>query len=110
MSHRKSDPGFVSGRHRFIADLPFDGLEVCFVRSPIALGTIRMIDGSAAHDEPGVVRVDTSESLDLKPFVHMAHFDERHCRYPLAKDMVRHVGEAIAVVTASSAGTRPSTA
>ncbi len=102
MSIRTSDPGLVSGRHQFIADLPFGGLEVCFVRSPVALGLIRSIDGTPAADEPGVVRVDTAASLDLEPFVHMAHFDKRQCRYPLASGMVRHVGEALAVVTASS--------
>lgn len=119
---RREDAAFLRGAARYVADLgagdlgigePGIGepattsplLEVAFVRSPFAHGTINSIDASPALAAEGVVAVHTAESLGLRPFVHLISYEhaEAQSRFPLAKDRVRHVGEAVAMVIAESA-------
>ncbi|HWC84680.1 MAG TPA: xanthine dehydrogenase family protein molybdopterin-binding subunit [Pseudonocardiaceae bacterium] len=63
-----------------------------FVRSPIAHARIAGIDTSAARESPGVVAVYTAADLDLpRP-------DNPFAEPLLARDVVRYVGEPVALV------------
>ncbi|HEY4026906.1 MAG TPA: xanthine dehydrogenase family protein molybdopterin-binding subunit [Candidatus Dormibacteraeota bacterium] len=96
---RREDPRLVSGRGRYVDDLPAeDGLYAVFVRSPLAHARLRDVDLSAARAVPGVVGAFAAADLDLKPRLAFAVMAEAFARPPLATDTVRFVGEAIAVV------------
>lgn len=99
---RDEDHGLVTGRTAFLADLPFDGLHAVFVRSQVAHGTIRSIEVDEAVAVPGVVRVATADDLELGPSHHFDALDRAQAHHPLARDRVRFVGEAVAVVVARS--------
>jgi carbon-monoxide dehydrogenase large subunit len=85
---------------------------VVFVRSPHAHANIRRIDATAARRRPGVVRVVTGP--DLQPHCGAVPVDQASTEggagqaaigrkhYPLAIDRVRHVGEAVAAVIATT--------
>jgi aerobic carbon-monoxide dehydrogenase large subunit len=111
---RKEDPRLVTGRSSYVGDLALAGLHhVAFVRSPHAHARIRSIDASAARRRPGVRLVLTGD--DICPHsapvpvtsggegggAEVASVGRRH--YPLSVDRVRHVGEAVAAVVATSA-------
>jgi carbon-monoxide dehydrogenase large subunit len=85
---------------------------VVFVRSPHAHARIRRIDGTAARGRPGVVAVVTG--AELRPHYGPVPVDQASTEggegqasigrkhYPLAIDRVRHVGEAVAAVIATT--------
>ena len=104
---RSEDPTLLVGRGRFVDDVTEPRqAHVAFVRSPVASGRITQIDTSAALASPEVVAVFTAE--DLAP----------HCpgwrgllawpgmvaglQTPLATGVVRHVGEPVVLVAATS--------
>src|SRR5215207_3804521 len=102
---RKEDPRLLRGDGRFVADVRVPGLlHAAFLRSPHAHARIRSIDLAAARALPGVVAVYAHDDLLpwLKPLPmlvpHPALRPRMH--YPLAKDKVRYVGEAVAVAIA----------
>jgi carbon-monoxide dehydrogenase large subunit len=96
---RREDPRLVSGRGRYVDDLPVgDGLFAVFARSPLAHARLRDLDLSAARAVPGVVGAFAAADLELKPRLAFAVMAEAFARPPLATDTVRFVGEAIAVV------------
>jgi aerobic carbon-monoxide dehydrogenase large subunit len=118
---RKEDLRFVTGKGNFTDDERVAGTaHAVFLRSPHAHARIRGIDTGAALAAPGVIAVLTGRDLladGLKPIPHKAlalHpaeprlanrdgspvFEGPH--YPLATDRARSVGEAVAVVIASS--------
>jgi carbon-monoxide dehydrogenase large subunit len=99
---RREDPDLVTGRSRFLADVPLPAgcLHAWFVRSPLPHAAIRSIDTNDALAADGVVAVETGASLDLGPYRHLESLDPGQARHPLALDRVRHVGEAVAVVVA----------
>ncbi|HEX2502134.1 MAG TPA: xanthine dehydrogenase family protein molybdopterin-binding subunit [Methylomirabilota bacterium] len=108
---RKEDPGFLTARERYVADLLLPGaLHAAFVRSPHAHATIRRIDTALARQAPGVSGVytgaDVNPALGEIPMIigHDA-FDEVHGpgRMPLAAGRARYVGEPVAVVVANTA-------
>lgn len=107
---RREDPALVTGSGPFVADVAegehpmlADALHVCFVRSPVAWGTIRGIDLEAALTAPGVVAAATARDLDIGhlPPV-LAIFESRFSVVALAIDVVRYVGEAVAAVVATT--------
>ncbi|MGH7862483.1 MAG: xanthine dehydrogenase family protein molybdopterin-binding subunit, partial [Candidatus Dormibacteraceae bacterium] len=99
----ESERELVSGRRRFLDDLPLgEGLIAAFVRSPLAHAGIRMINLKPAEEVPGVVAADHAQSLVLPPRLAFALLPEAFARPPLARDVVRFAGEAVAVVVASS--------
>jgi carbon-monoxide dehydrogenase large subunit len=108
---RKEDPGFLTARERYVADLPLAGaLHAAVARSPHAHAEIRGIDVAAARRAPGVAAVltgaDVNEALgDIPMIIGPEEFDEVHGpgRPPLAAGRVRYVGEAVAVVVADTA-------
>ncbi|MHB1987813.1 MAG: xanthine dehydrogenase family protein molybdopterin-binding subunit [Acidimicrobiales bacterium] len=105
---RREDPALLEGRAEFMADLDATGvLEAVFVRSSVAHGLIVSIDSTQALEQPGVVAVLTASDLNLVdlPEWLRANGDPRPllARPCLARDRVRFVGEAVAVVVAESA-------
>jgi aerobic carbon-monoxide dehydrogenase large subunit len=96
----------ATGNGRFVADLvPSNALHCWFVRSPIAHGLIRKIDATEARNAPGVVAVYTAPDLALPDlsFTIGAGPDAGGMERPvLARDRVRFVGEATALVVADS--------
>jgi aerobic carbon-monoxide dehydrogenase large subunit len=109
---RNEDSRLLTGQALFVDDVELPGLlHAAFFRSSYAHARINRIDVSAARQHPGVVAVYTAEDLGdywkpgpllvPPPPVKDAIFNER-TQVPLAKDMVRFVGEPIAVVIAQS--------
>jgi carbon-monoxide dehydrogenase large subunit len=109
---RNEDPRLLTGRALFVDDVQLPGmLHVAFVRSTHAHARLRSVDTSRAAAHPGVRAVYTARDLGdlLKPGpllvapppIEGLEFNLR-TQLPLALDIVRHVGEAIAIVVASS--------
>jgi len=119
---RVEDERLLTGRGRYSDDVNLPGQAyACFVRSPHAHARIVRIDAAAALKTPGVIAVLTgadAEADGLKPIPHRPvpsnpyepqlqnrdgaeHFVAPHP--PLPADRARLVGEAVAMVVASSA-------
>ncbi|HYA53233.1 MAG TPA: aerobic carbon-monoxide dehydrogenase large subunit, partial [Streptosporangiaceae bacterium] len=103
---RVEDDRLIRGRGAYLDDLGHDALAAAFVRSPHAHARIGDIDVSAALEVDGLVAIYTHEDLpgrlaDPLPLL-IPHPSLTHGRtpYPLAKDEVNHVGEAVAMVIA----------
>ena len=107
---RKEDVRFLTGRATYTDDLKAHHLlHAAILRSPHPHARILTIDGSRALELPGVVAVFTFKDIaetveprripirvgtnpELDPFL----------QFPLARDKVRFVGEAVAVAVAES--------
>jgi carbon-monoxide dehydrogenase large subunit len=107
---RLEDFRFVRGRGQYVDDLARnDMLHAAILRSAVAHGRIRAIDVSRAKKVPGVHAIITAADLgDAIPLVPMRlqpmpEF-EAFGQPVMARDKVRYVGEALAVVLADSAG------
>ncbi len=104
---RREDPRLVSGDGRYLDDLGHDALAAAFVRSPHAHASIVDIDVTGALDVDGLVAVYTYEDLAgrvAEPLPVLIPHPALHAPrtgYPLAKDVVRHVGEAVVMVVAT---------
>ena len=109
---RNEDPRLLTGRALFVDDVELPGmLHAAFLRSPHAHAAITAIDVAAARARPGVVAVITAEDLGeywtpgplLVPPPPIAGMTFRQrCQVPLAKGVVRHVGEPVVMVVAES--------
>ena len=118
---RKEDLRLVTGRGCFSDDFRAPGqLHALFLRSPHAHARINFIDASAALSMPGVKAVLTGADQladGLKPLPHHVWalhpadiaienpdgtpvFTAPH--FPMAVEKVRHVGEIVALIVASS--------
>lgn len=84
----------------YIADLVLQGaLSATFVRSTMAHAAITGIDTGAARSQPGVVDVITAADLALPDLPSPIPFaDQRMLRPWIASEVVRYVGEPLAVV------------
>jgi len=109
---RNEDRRLLTGQALFVDDVAFpDLLHAALLRSPIAHGRVRSIDASAARQRPGVIAVYTADDLGAywqpgpllvpPPPIKDIVFNQR-TQVPLAKDKVRHVGEPLALVIATS--------
>lgn len=104
---RNEDERFLTGRGTFVDDIaPAGALHAAVLRSPVAHGRITRIDPSRARGLAGVVTVWTWEDLgDLwRPspmVVPNAALTHPRTQYPLARDKVNYVGEAVAFVVAT---------
>lgn len=103
---RREDGRLTTGRGRYLDDLGRDALAAAFVRSPHAHARILDIDVAGALDVDGLVAVYTWEDLPgrvgeplplLIPHPALTH---GRTGYPLARDVVRHVGEPVVMVVA----------
>ncbi len=99
---RTEDPGFLTRGGVYTDDVQLPGAcHVFFVRSPVAHARIASIDVSAAREAPGVIAAFTGADLaDLPPLGPMVPgaIDGRMRQPVLARDVVRFVGEPVAVV------------
>src|SRR4051812_8002156 len=105
---RIEDLRFLRGRGQYVDDLaPVGVLHAVVLRSSVAHGRIRAIDGSAARALPGVHAVITAADLaGVMPTIPMRQEpipELRQYEQPvIAHDKVRYVGEPIALVVADS--------
>jgi aerobic carbon-monoxide dehydrogenase large subunit len=99
---RREDPPLVTGAARYTDDLQFPGaLHAAFVRAPLAHGRILAVDPEPALGLPGVVGVFSAADLGLPPLP--AEGAPEAMAWPvLAGDVVRFLGEAVAVVVAET--------
>jgi carbon-monoxide dehydrogenase large subunit len=102
---RTEDPGFLTAGAVYTDDVVDERLagacHVHFVRSPVAHARIRSVDVSAAVRAPGVVAVFAGTDMaDLAPLAPPmpGMINERMGQPLLARDVVRFVGEPVAVV------------
>lgn len=94
---RREDPRLVTGAGQYTDDVHREGcLHAVFVRSHVAHGRIKRIETDAAAATPGILGVFLARDLALKP-QEFPSLDVM-ARPPLAADVVRFVGDAIAVV------------
>ena len=105
---RQEDVRFLTGSATFIDDVKVPQmLHAAILRSPHGHARIRSIDTARAQSLPGVVAILTWEDIAAiaKPIpirLYPLPGIERFLQYPLARDTVRHVGEAVAVAVADS--------
>ena len=105
---RKEDRRLLTGAGRYVDDLRVAGVvHAALVRSPHAHARIVRIDARAALALPGVLAVLTpSEAPELgagvPPLIREPGWP-RHHHPVMAGPIVRHVGEAVAVVVADDA-------
>ena len=104
---RVEDAKLVTGGAHFLDDLGHDALGAAFVRSPHAHARITDVDITGALEVDGLIAVYTHEDLtgpagDRLPLLipHPA-LTEPRTGYPLARDVVKHVGEPIVMVVAT---------
>jgi aerobic carbon-monoxide dehydrogenase large subunit len=99
---RVEDPPMVTGSAHYTDDLAIPGaLHAVFVRSVVAHARITGLDTGEAAGMPGVVAVLTAADLDLPPLppgMGPADF----ARPALAREVVRFLGEGVAVVAAAT--------
>jgi carbon-monoxide dehydrogenase large subunit len=110
---RKEDRRFITGQGNYTDDIPVKNAAYAeFVRSPYAHARIARVDASAARGAPGVIGVLTGAELaDDKVgglicgwMIHSKDGSPmRAAPYaPLARDTVRYVGNAVAIVVAET--------
>jgi carbon-monoxide dehydrogenase large subunit len=108
---RIEDGRFLTGFGRYVSDIDLPRqLHGVFLRSPHAHARIGNIDASAAREMPGVALVATGADMKelggISADAGLKNKDgtesARPMRWPLAKDRVRHVGEAIALIAAET--------
>ena len=106
---RKEDDRFLTGRGNFVADmLPPGTVFAKFVRSPYAHARIGSINTAKARRLPGVLDVLTAQDLkdqvgDIITAWAIPNANLKTPAYPpLAREVVRYAGEAVAVVVAES--------
>ncbi|MHB1738511.1 MAG: aerobic carbon-monoxide dehydrogenase large subunit [Actinomycetes bacterium] len=108
---RREDPRLVVGAGRYLDDLGEGAYAAAFVRSPFAHARIRDIDVSGVLDVDGVVAVYTYDDLVAATGTSLAEplplliphpgMHAPRTGYALARDVVHHVGQAVAMVVAT---------
>jgi carbon-monoxide dehydrogenase large subunit len=101
---RREDPKLITGHGIFIDDItPPRTVYLAFVRSPHAHARIVSIDTAAAKAMPGVVDVlSAADIAGWVPDVPPNRGVRQPPRHVLAREKVRMVGDAVAVVLAES--------
>jgi carbon-monoxide dehydrogenase large subunit len=100
---RREDPRLIQGRGTYVDDVTLPGLQhIAFKRADVAHGRIMAIDTSAAAAMPGVEAVFTGAQIAefLGPMPIGTPFPSPP-HHAVALDVVRYVGEPVAVVVAS---------
>jgi carbon-monoxide dehydrogenase large subunit len=109
---RNEDPRLLTGQALFVDDVALSDMgHIAYVRSPYAHARIGAIDTTTAREMPGVIAIFTAADLGdywqpgpllvSPPPIERCVFHQR-TQFPLAKDKVRHLGEAVAAVVATS--------
>lgn len=100
---RREDPTLLTGQGRYVADIAVDGLlHARFVSSTEPHARIK-VDVSQAEALAGVVAAYTAETLGDISVPQRFVDDKNFARRPLCADVVRYVGEPIALVVAETA-------
>jgi aerobic carbon-monoxide dehydrogenase large subunit len=108
---RSEDPRFLRGEARYLENIPIpDALRAVFVRSMMPHGRVIGMDGvEEARSMPGVAAVFTADDLRIPPQAPSGNVEGASgtlegpfAREVLARDVVRYVGEPVAVVIADS--------
>jgi carbon-monoxide dehydrogenase large subunit len=104
---RREDPALITGEGKYTDDLVLPGMaHAAIVRSPHAHARIKGIDTSRADALPGVVAVFTGQDVEQsgvpgKIPTAWIHPDMKMPEHPiLAQEVVRYVGDGVAVVVA----------
>jgi carbon-monoxide dehydrogenase large subunit len=106
-------PRLLKGQGRFTDDVFLDRqTHAVFLRSPHAHAAIRSIDASAAEAMPGVLAILTGDDYAKDGLGHVRGLSPakrrdgsnmfRPPRPALARDKVRHLGQAVALVVAET--------
>jgi carbon-monoxide dehydrogenase large subunit len=102
---RTEDPRFLTTGGVYTADVADEQLEgachVQFVRSPVAHARIRSVDLSGALDSPGVIAAFAGADLADLPVLGPpmpGMMNAEMGQWLLARDVVRFVGEPVAVI------------
>src|SRR5438477_5967543 len=95
---RTEDPRLLRGGGVYVDDLPLEGAAcVAFVRSPFAHARVLGIDTSAVGD----AQVFTAADVELEPYMpSFVQADPAIARPLVARDVVRFVGDVVAIVVA----------
>ena len=106
---RREDPRLITGRASYTDDIKLPGMvHAAILRSMYAHANIKSVDTSEAVNQPGVIAVytgaDTEVALNGIPCAWLIpNSDLKTPAHPaIAKDKVRYVGDAIAVVVAET--------
>ncbi len=106
---RKEDPKLLSGQGTFVESITPPGtLWISMVRSPMAHARIKSIDLAAALAAPGVEAAFTGTDLadewaSALPMAWPVTEDIKIAEHwPVTKDKARYLGDAVAVVVATS--------
>ena len=105
---RKEDDALLRGKGHYVGDYaPAGLLHATVLRSPHAHARLHITDIATARAKPGVRLVLTGDDLaDLGPLPCMIELPETKISVPpypvLARDVARHVGDAIAFVVADT--------
>ncbi|MBO6783173.1 MAG: xanthine dehydrogenase family protein molybdopterin-binding subunit [Alphaproteobacteria bacterium] len=110
---RREDARLLTGGGAYADDTGFEGQAyAAFLRAPIGHGDIRSVDTSEAENAPGVIAVYTGKDLQdagIGPIPNVTPFPNRDGsemlrtqRPAVAVDVIKHVGEIVAVVVAES--------
>jgi carbon-monoxide dehydrogenase large subunit len=100
---RKEDPGVLRGETQYFDDLAIDGLaHLVFVRSTVAHARLGAVDTTEAAAMPGVIGVFTADNLELPDQQGFAMLPPVFNRPPLARGVVRFVGDVVAAVVAET--------
>ena len=110
---RREDPALITGEGQYVADIQLDNMAyMAVVRSPFAHAKITSIDTAQAAEMDGVLAVLTgddvngqlAENLKLSGKFGEPYYETKFPeRQALATDVVRLVGEPVAVVVAETA-------
>jgi aerobic carbon-monoxide dehydrogenase large subunit len=110
---RQEDHAFLTGHGRYTDDIrQAGGVHAAFVRSTLAHARVRHIDSSAARAMPGVLHVLSADDVDaaglgeIAPAVLLPGSDGRPMvgpALPILTRTARYVGEAVALVVATTA-------
>ena len=100
---RTEDPRFLRGEGRYLENIDIPGaLRAVFVRSMMPHARLKGVDVAGARAMPGVVAVYVAADLELATQPPAGNIDPSFAREMLARDVVRFVGEPIAVVIAET--------
>jgi carbon-monoxide dehydrogenase large subunit len=110
---RVEDVELLTGRGRYLPDLRMERMAAgVFVRSPHGAARIRSIDTTSARGAPGVVAVLTGADAELQKLGNISRPIPQTGRAGaplivpqrpvLARELVRHVGDPVALVVAET--------
>ena len=110
---RVEDAELLTGQGRYVGDIRRPGLTIAtFVRSPHANARIRSVDVAAARRAPGVLAVLTGADMEAAKIGNVSRPPPMKgrggsalvvpTRPALARTLVRHVGDPVALVVAET--------